>query len=152
MPLTIQTNSATETKELGKKLGQLLKPGNVVLLDGELGAGKTTFTQGIAQDLEIKGNVTSPTFVIAREHKAIGKGPALVHVDAYRLNTLAEISHLDLASDLEQSILVVEWGKGLVNDLVTEPIHIQINQFVDNEERREFVISADESILEGLAK
>ena len=77
-------------------------------------ASITTFTQGLASALKIKGDVTSPTFVIAREHKSLTDGPNLVHVDAYRLNTLAEISHLDLVTDIEKAILVVEWGKGLV--------------------------------------
>lgn len=145
------TNNPAETKDLGKKLGQLLKAGDCVLLDGELGAGKTTFTQGIALSLNIRGDVTSPTFVIAREHKSLGQGPNLVHVDAYRLNTLAEISYLDLGTDIEQAILVVEWGKGLVNDLVASPIQIKINHDENNEDKREFVITASETIIKGLS-
>ncbi|MFM2233991.1 MAG: hypothetical protein RLZZ240_575, partial [Actinomycetota bacterium] len=75
MSLNIITSNADETKALGKKLGLLLKAGDCVLLDGELGAGKTTFTQGLASALKIKGDVTSPTFVIAREHKSLTDGP-----------------------------------------------------------------------------
>ncbi len=151
MTLNIITSNAAETKALGKKLGALLKAGDCVLLAGELGAGKTTFTQGLASALKIKGDVTSPTFVIAREHKSLTDGPNLVHVDAYRLSTLAEISQLDLVTDIETAILVVEWGKGLVNDLVAEPIQITINQNVDDENKREFTINATTAILEGLS-
>ena len=151
MTLNIITSNAAETKALGKKLGTLLKAGDCVLLAGELGAGKTTFTQGLASALKIKGDVTSPTFVIAREHKSLVDGPNLVHVDAYRLNTLAEISQLDLVTDIETAILVVEWGKGLVNDLVAEPIQITIDQNVDDENKREFTINAAAAIIEGLS-
>ncbi len=151
MTLNIITSNAAETKALGKKLGALLKAGDCVLLAGELGAGKTTFTQGLASALKIKGDVTSPTFVIAREHKSLADGPNLVHVDAYRLNTLAEISQLDLVTDIETAILVVEWGKGLVNDLVAEPIQITIDHNVDDENKREFTINASAAIIEGLS-
>ena len=151
MSLKIITSNSDETKALGKKLGLLLKAGDCVLLDGELGAGKTTFTQGLASALKIKGDVTSPTFVIAREHKSLTDGPNLVHVDAYRLSTLAEISHLDLVTDIEKAILVVEWGKGLVNDLVTEPIHIKIDHDNIDENKREFTINAPELIIKGLS-
>jgi len=151
MTLNIITANAAETKALGKKLGALLKAGDCVLLAGELGAGKTTFTQGLASALKIKGDVTSPTFVIAREHKSLTDGPNLVHVDAYRLSTLAEISQLDLVTDIETAILVVEWGKGLVNDLVTEPIHIKIDHDNIDENKREFTINAPELIIKGLS-
>ena len=151
MTFNIITSNAAETKALGKKLGTLLKAGDCVLLAGELGAGKTTFTQGLASALKIKGDVTSPTFVIAREHKSLADGPNLVHVDAYRLNTLAEISQLDLVTDIETAILVVEWGKGLVNDLVAEPIQITIDHNVDDENKREFTINASAAIIEGLS-
>lgn len=151
MTLNIITSNAAETKALGKKLGALLKAGDCVLLAGELGAGKTTFTQGLASALKIKGDVTSPTFVIAREHKSLADGPNLVHVDAYRLNTLAEISQLDLVTDIETAILVVEWGKGLVNDLVAEPIQITIDHNVDDENKREFTINAAAVIIERLS-
>jgi len=151
MTLNIITSNAAETKALGKKLGTLLKAGDCVLLAGELGAGKTTFTQGLASALKIKGDVTSPTFVIAREHKSLTDGPNLVHVDAYRLSTLAEISQLDLVTDIETAILVVEWGKGLVNDLVAEPIQITIDHNDEDENKREFTINATTAILEGLS-
>jgi tRNA threonylcarbamoyladenosine biosynthesis protein TsaE len=89
--------------------------------------------------------------VIAREHKSLSSGPDLVHVDAYRLNTLAEISHLDLVTNIEKAILVVEWGKGLVNDLVAEPIHIKIDHDLNDEFKRDFDISASDSIIKALS-
>lgn len=149
MTYQIISKSNKETKSLGAKLGKLLKAGDAVLLDGELGAGKTTFTQGLASSLNVKGDITSPTFVIAREHKSLDNKANLVHVDAYRLSTLAEISQLDLTSDLEESILVVEWGKGLVNDLVENPIKIKISH-TENEEERLIEIDATKDILEKL--
>ncbi len=150
MSLVLETNSSQESKELGEKLGKLLKAGDCVLLNGELGAGKTTFTQGLAKSLNVTGEVTSPTFVIAREHKSKQSGPNLVHVDAYRLSTLAEISQLDLVSDLQDSVLVVEWGKGLINDLVENPVEIKINLDESNLNKRIFTITAKEELLRGL--
>lgn len=150
MSFVLETNSSQETKELGEKLGKLLKAGDCVLLNGELGAGKTTFTQGLAKSLNVTGEVTSPTFVIAREHKSKQSGPNLVHVDAYRLSTLAEISQLDLVSDLQDSVLVVEWGKGLINDLVENPVEIKINLDESNLNKRIFTITAKEELLRGL--
>ena len=150
MSLVLETNSSQESKELGEKLGKLLKAGDCVLLNGELGAGKTTFTQGLAKSLNVTGEVTSPTFVIAREHKSKQSGPNLVHVDAYRLSTLAEISQLDLVSDLQDSVLVVEWGKGLINDLVENPVEIKINLDESNLNKRLFTITAKEELLRGL--
>ena len=150
MSLVLETNSSQESKELGEKLVKLLKAGDCVLLNGELGAGKTTFTQGLAKSLNVTGEVTSPTFVIAREHKSKQSGPNLVHVDAYRLSTLAEISQLDLVSDLQDSVLVVEWGKGLINDLVENPVEIKINLDESNLNKRIFTITAKEELLRGL--
>ena len=83
--------TAEETYALGENLGAALEAGDLVILDGPLGAGKTAFTQGIASGMQVKGRVTSPTFVIAREHPSIVGGPALVHVDAYRLLDLSLI-------------------------------------------------------------
>src|SRR6202046_2719509 len=97
--------------ELGGRLARLRAAGGVVVLSGPLGAGKTTLTRGIGAGLNVRGPVTSPTFVIARVHPSLAGGPALVHVDAYRLGGLAEVDDLDL--DLGGSVTVVEWGEGL---------------------------------------
>ena len=118
--------TAEDTKALGGRLAALLKAGDVVILDGPLGAGKTTFTQGLAEKLGVKGRVTSPTFVIARQHRSTVGGPDLIHVDAYRLlgdNTgvdsdpIGALDSLDLDTDLEDAVVVAEWGGGLVEQI-----------------------------------
>ncbi|WP_228046577.1 tRNA (adenosine(37)-N6)-threonylcarbamoyltransferase complex ATPase subunit type 1 TsaE [Saccharopolyspora montiporae] len=107
-----------DTLEFGRRLGALLRAGDLVLLDGPLGAGKTVLTRGIAAGMGVSGRITSPTFVLARVHRpASGTGPALVHVDAYRLGGLDEIDDLDLDTDLTEAAVVVEWGAGLVERL-----------------------------------
>lgn len=116
---------AEDTQLLGEQLGAALEAGDVVILDGPLGAGKTTFTQGLARGLGVKGRVTSPTFVIAREHRNLGSGPALVHVDAYRLlgeddddsDPIGALDSLDLDTDLDEAVVVAEWGGGLVEQI-----------------------------------
>jgi len=103
--------------DLGARLATVLRPGDLVVLSGGLGAGKTTLTQGIGRGLRVRGDVTSPTFVIARVHPSLVGGPSLVHVDAYRLGSLDEIDDLDLDTSLESSVTVVEWGEDKVDDL-----------------------------------
>ena len=122
--------SAQDTQTLGEELGQALEAGDLVVLDGPLGAGKTTFTQGIARGMGVKGRVTSPTFVIAREHSSIGNGPSLVHVDAYRLgdDPLGELDALDLDSALEEAVVVAEWGGGLVEQLAQRYVHVTLDR------------------------
>ena len=94
-----------------------IRAGQVLRLDGPLGAGKTTFTQGLGEALGIRGPVTSPTFVIARTHPSLVQGPSLVHVDAYRLGAAAEIDDIDLDATVEESVTVVEWGEGMAEQL-----------------------------------
>lgn len=122
--------SAADSQKLGEELGQALEAGDLVVLDGPLGAGKTTFTQGIAKGMGVKGRVTSPTFVIAREHSSIGNGPSLVHVDAYRLgdDPLGELDALDLDSALEEAVVVAEWGGGLVEQLAQRYVHVTLDR------------------------
>ena len=126
-------NSLTEMHKLGAQIGEQLKPGDLLLLSGPLGAGKTALTQGIGRALGIK-NITSPTFVISRIHP--GKIP-LVHVDAYRLQggSTAIFDDLDLESYLPTSITVVEWGEGLADRLADEYLEIQI-EFGANDGQR----------------
>lgn len=104
-------------QHLGRRLASLLRAGDLVVLSGPLGAGKTTLAQGIGSGLRVRGQVTSPTFVIARLHRSLGAGPDLVHADAYRLGSRAEVDDLDLDADLDSAVTVVEWGEGLVEDL-----------------------------------
>lgn len=111
---------------LGLRLAGRLRAGDLVLLTGELGAGKTTLAAGIGHGLGVRGRVTSPTFVIVREHPSLGSGPALVHVDAYRLGGLAEVDDLDLDSSLAQAVTLVEWGHGLVEDLARDRLEVTI--------------------------
>ena len=99
-------------RELGREIGARLRAGDLVVLTGPLGAGKTTLTTGIGEALGIRGPVTSPTFVLARTHPSLAGGPPLVHVDAYRLGSAAELDDLDI--DLERSVVVAEWGEGML--------------------------------------
>jgi tRNA threonylcarbamoyladenosine biosynthesis protein TsaE len=123
-PQSERVPDADSMRELGRRLASGLRAGDVVVLSGPLGAGKTTLTQGLARGLGVEGAVTSPTFVIARVHRS--KGPNLVHVDAYRLGGLAEIEDLDL--DIADSITVVEWGAGLAEHLGVDVIEVQIDR------------------------
>ncbi|WP_460938617.1 tRNA (adenosine(37)-N6)-threonylcarbamoyltransferase complex ATPase subunit type 1 TsaE [Phycicoccus ginsengisoli] len=115
---------AEDTRTWGARLGRLLRAGDLVVLTGELGAGKTTLTQGLAEGLGVRGPITSPTFVIARVHPSLVGGPALVHVDAYRLGGFAELDDLDLDASLEDSVTVVEWGHGLAEDLAEDRLEL----------------------------
>ncbi|WP_374209513.1 tRNA (adenosine(37)-N6)-threonylcarbamoyltransferase complex ATPase subunit type 1 TsaE [Microbacterium sp. HD4P20] len=102
-------------EQLGEEIGRMLRPGDLVVLTGPLGAGKTTLTRGIAQGLGVRGPVQSPTFVIARTHPSLVDGAPLVHIDAYRLGSPAELDDLDI--DFEASVVIVEWGRGMVDGL-----------------------------------
>ena len=97
------------------------------MLGGGLGAGKTTLTQGIAQGLQVRGPITSPTFVIARVHPSLAGGPDLVHVDAYRLDGLAELDDLDLDTSLETAVTVVEWGHGVAEQLSEDYLELTLS-------------------------
>jgi tRNA threonylcarbamoyladenosine biosynthesis protein TsaE len=126
--VTVETTvaSAAQMNGLGTRLAALLGPGDLVVLSGPLGAGKTTLAQGIGAGLNVRGPVTSPTFVIARVHPSLAGGPDLVHADAYRLGSRAEVDDLDLDADLGTSVTVVEWGEGLVEDLAGSYLAIGI--------------------------
>ncbi|MDX6307782.1 MAG: tRNA threonylcarbamoyladenosine biosynthesis protein TsaE [Nocardioidaceae bacterium] len=127
-PLEVAALSAGETRAVGRRLASLLTGGDVVVLSGELGAGKTTFAQGIGAGLGVRGDVTSPTFVISRVHPSSGGGPALVHVDAYRLHGSAELDDLDLDETLEQAVTVVEWGDGLAETLSENRVRVHLSR------------------------
>lgn len=114
------------TVAAGRRLADLLRAGDLVVLTGGLGAGKTTFTRGLGEGLGVRGAVTSPTFVIARVHPSLVGGPELVHVDAYRLGGSAELDDLDLDSELDEAVTVVEWGAGLAEGLADERLEITL--------------------------
>ncbi|MFF8259892.1 tRNA (adenosine(37)-N6)-threonylcarbamoyltransferase complex ATPase subunit type 1 TsaE [Streptomyces virginiae] len=131
----ITVDSPHAMQELGRRIAGLLRPGDLVLLTGELGAGKTTLTRGLGEGLGVRGAVTSPTFVIARVHPSLTGGPALVHVDAYRLGGgLDEMEDLDLDVSLPESVVVVEWGDGKVEELSDDRLHVVIARAVGHEE------------------
>ena len=118
-------SSADQMSQLGESLAGILTAGDLVVLIGPLGAGKTTFTRGVGQALQVEGNVSSPTFVIARTHKRDGKA-SLVHVDAYRLKSPAELDDLDIP--FSTSIVLVEWGKGLTEGIADNWLEVNIDR------------------------
>ncbi len=124
----VQVRTSGEMRALGRELATHLRAGDLVVLTGALGAGKTTLTQGIGEGLGVRGPVTSPTFIIARVHRSLAAGPALVHVDAYRLSDAAEVDDLDLDADLDRAVTVVEWGEGLVEPLADDRLEITISR------------------------
>ncbi|MBC9958259.1 tRNA (adenosine(37)-N6)-threonylcarbamoyltransferase complex ATPase subunit type 1 TsaE [Yimella sp. cx-51] len=124
------------TQEWGRRLGSLLAAGDLLVLTGGLGAGKTTLTQGIAEGLGVRGPITSPTFVIARVHPSLVGGPELVHVDAYRLDGALELDDLDLDSDLDEAVTIIEWGAGLAEELSPDRLELVIDVDTTTEERR----------------
>jgi tRNA threonylcarbamoyladenosine biosynthesis protein TsaE len=130
--VTLTVATAAEMRALGRSLAALLRAGDLVILSGGLGAGKTTLTQGIGDGLGVRGPITSPTFVIARVHPPVGEAgtdlsrPPLVHADAYRLGSVLELDDLDLDTDTAASVTVVEWGEGLAEGLSDDRLEIVI--------------------------
>jgi tRNA threonylcarbamoyladenosine biosynthesis protein TsaE len=124
-----------DTRSLGAKLGELVRAGDLIVLNGPLGAGKTVLVQGLAAGLGAKGAVTSPTFVISRVHEG-GRLP-LVHVDAYRLAGALEVDDLDLDTDLTLAVVAVEWGAGLVEALADAHLRIELTRPEGAEEGEE---------------
>ena len=123
------------TDALGRALGQRLRAGDLVILSGSLGAGKTTLTKGIAAGMGVRGLVTSPTFVIARVHRPdAGRAQAepLVHVDAYRLAGAIELDDLDLDTDLEAAAVVIEWGEGVAERLADDRLIVELTRLPDD--------------------
>ena len=127
--------TSEDMREFGVRLAAELRAGDLVVLSGGLGAGKTTLTQGIGEGLKVRGPITSPTFVIARVHPSLCGGPPLVHVDAYRLGGFAEVDDLDLDASLEDAVMIVEWGEGLVEELSEDRLEIRLERVGDGDER-----------------
>jgi tRNA threonylcarbamoyladenosine biosynthesis protein TsaE len=128
VPRSYDTPDPASMRALGSRLAAHLKPGDLVVLSGELGAGKTTFAQGIGAGLGVRGDVTSPTFVISRVHPSLGGGPPLVHVDAYRLGGVTELDDLDLDTALDEAVTVVEWGEGIAEGLADDRVEVRIER------------------------
>ncbi|MEU8121566.1 tRNA (adenosine(37)-N6)-threonylcarbamoyltransferase complex ATPase subunit type 1 TsaE [Spirillospora sp. NPDC049024] len=123
--------------ELGLRLAGVLRAGDLLVMTGHLGAGKTTLTQGIGEGLKVRGPITSPTFVIARVHPSLAGGPSLVHVDAYRLGGFAELDDLDLDASIAESVTIVEWGEGLAEGLAEDRLEVIISRGDGAGEERE---------------
>ncbi len=139
---TAELPTADDTIALGVRLGNQLRAGDVVVLSGPLGAGKTVLAKGIAQAMDVDGPVVSPTFVLARVHRArSADAPAMIHVDLYRLlddaavDLLAELDSLDLDTDLEDAVVVVEWGEGVAERLSDSHLDIRLERGTDSEVR-----------------
>ncbi|MCW2757849.1 MAG: ATPase or kinase [Nocardioidaceae bacterium] len=128
LPVVLDVPDADAAQALGRRLATVLRAGDLVILTGDLGAGKTTLTQGIGAGLGVRGDVTSPTFVIARVHQPLDDGPSLVHVDAYRLGGAAELDDLDLDTDLDTAVTVVEWGEGLAETLAEDRLVVALRR------------------------
>lgn len=148
---TFVLSTVDDTRALGRRLAELLRPGDLVVLSGPLGAGKTVVAQGIGAGLGVRGEVTSPTFVIARVHRpdpARGGRHTMVHVDAYRLGAvadpLAEVDDLDLDATVEDCVTVVEWGEGLVDRLVDAFAEVRIERRDDESRAVELVPHGDD--------
>jgi tRNA threonylcarbamoyladenosine biosynthesis protein TsaE len=143
MTQSVRLPTVEDTKAFGARVGALLRAGDVVVLSGPLGAGKTALVQGIGTGMQVTGRIASPTFVLARVHPAALPGrPALVHVDAYRLGSLAEVDDLDLDVDVAESVTVVEWGAGVAERLAESWLSISLARGVDSEERTATVAGA----------
>lgn len=125
----VTVGTAAEMRDLGRWLAARLGAGDLLVLSGKLGAGKTTLVQGIGEGLGVEQAITSPTFVIARVHAGT---PPLVHADAYRLGGVVELDDLDLDTPAEQAVTVAEWGEGMVEDLAEERLDVSIESRGDD--------------------
>ncbi|WP_064485806.1 MULTISPECIES: tRNA (adenosine(37)-N6)-threonylcarbamoyltransferase complex ATPase subunit type 1 TsaE [Brevibacterium] len=150
--MRVHLESLEQMRTFAAALAEHLRAGDLLILTGNLGAGKTTFTQSLGKALDVAGRITSPTFVIAREHLSRTGGPALVHVDAYRLADGEELEDLDLDSELDESITVVEWGAGMAEQLSNDHLDITItpvwDEAAESTEDDESVGADDEDELE----
>ena len=131
--LSILIENEDQMHDLGVRLGSLLEPGDLVSLNGVLGAGKTTLTKSIGEGLGVQGSISSPTFLIARTHPT-SSGTPFVHIDAYRLSAPRELDDLDI--DYSNSISVIEWGRGFTEGLSESLLEVDIERFLESEDRK----------------
>ena len=124
----VSTRDADQTRALGEDLGRVLAAGDLLMLSGGLGAGKTTLTQGIGVGMGVRGRVASPTFIVARVHPSLHGGPDLIHADAYRITDLSDLETLDLDSSLDEAVTVVEWGEGKTEAMSAERLSIEVRR------------------------
>ncbi len=126
--IEFEVDDAEQTRAIGRALASHLRAGDLVMLHGELGAGKTTLAQGIGQGLHVRGRVSSPTFIVARVHPSLIGGPDLIHADAYRITDLDDLETLDLDSTLAGSVTLVEWGEGKTEALSDQRLEIDVDR------------------------
>ncbi|WP_431245456.1 tRNA (adenosine(37)-N6)-threonylcarbamoyltransferase complex ATPase subunit type 1 TsaE [Leifsonia xyli] len=126
LPVTRRIATADDMHALGLELARVLRAGDLVVLSGPLGAGKTTLTRGVGEGMDVRGPVTSPTFVLARTHPSLSGGAPLVHVDAYRLSSALELDDLDI--DFARSVVVVEWGAGMLDGVAESWLEVAIER------------------------
>ncbi|MDO4665265.1 MAG: tRNA (adenosine(37)-N6)-threonylcarbamoyltransferase complex ATPase subunit type 1 TsaE [Actinomycetaceae bacterium] len=129
MEHTFSVKNAAETKALGRALARYVRAGDLVMLNGNLGAGKTTFTQGLGAGMNVRGQVSSPTFIVARVHPPLQEGGVpLIHADAYRITDTTDLETLDLESSLDQAVTVIEWGEGKTEGLSEDRLEIFVKR------------------------
>lgn len=133
----VDTSDADQTRALGEDLGRVLAAGDLVMLSGGLGAGKTTLTQGIGVGMGVRGRVASPTFIVARVHPSLRGGPDLIHADAYRITDLSDLETLDLDSSLDEAVTVVEWGDGKTEAMSEERLAIEVRRASGGQAQRD---------------
>ncbi len=124
----VSTRDADQTRAFGEDLGRILAAGDLLMLSGGLGAGKTTLTQGIGVGMGVRGRVASPTFIVARVHPSLSGGPDLIHADAYRITDLNDLETLDLDSSLDEAVTVVEWGDGKTEAMSADRLVIEVRR------------------------
>ena len=133
----VSTHDADQTRAFGEDLGRILAAGDLLMLSGGLGAGKTTLTQGIGVGMGVRGRVASPTFIVARVHPSLSGGPDLIHADAYRITDLNDLETLDLDSSLDEAVTVVEWGEGKTEAMSEERLAIEVRRASGGQAQRD---------------
>ncbi len=139
LPVRLEAPSADDTRAIGRRLAGVLRAGDVIIASGDLGAGKTTLAQGLGAGLAVAGAIISPTFVLSRVHPSTVGGPALVHVDAYRLGSFAELEDLDLEVSLDDSVTFVEWGAGIAEGLAEDYLELDIRRSLDPDDETRWI-------------
>ncbi len=139
LPVRVEVPDAEAMRRLGRRLAGVVRAGDVLIASGDLGAGKTTLTQGLGAGLRVASPVISPTFVLSRIHRPLRPGPALVHVDAYRLSSSAELEDIDLDTSLADSVTLVEWGAGLAEGLSDSWLDVDIRRSGDPDDETRIV-------------
>ena len=142
MRFDVRTETADETRAVGASLAHLLKAGDMVILVGDLGVGKTTLVQGLGAALGVRGRVTSPTYIVSRVHRSQEAGPDLIHVDAYRVEDDLDMETVDLEASLEDSVTVVEWGQGKADRLSEDRFELSLQFDGEDEDARKISLVA----------